>query len=150
MTMTPLTKENIAMVIGNLSHESLLEAAVFGFDSSMIKKRFEKFIGQPFTLAFYQDSSPVALIALEPIADKRWQSHFMYIEGLSKSTWRAVTKFLKGFSSEMSIDGYILEAVTPLGRYEKIDKWYKRMGFVCLSITTVGGISTFRYIKSGR
>ena len=148
--MTPLTEENIQTVVNNLSWNSLFEAAVFGLSKDAIIEQFKGFIGKPFTSAFYQDGVPYALIALEPIGELKWKSHFIFIDNMTKAMWLAITKFLKGFSNEITKDGGTIEMETPLGRYEKIDTWYRTLGFILVSLSETDHITKYRYVKGRR
>jgi hypothetical protein len=147
--ISPLTKENISLVIEDPAEVCAREAALFDITRDMLKEKFFELMNSPFSGAFFhEDATCCAIIAMEIIGVCRWRSHFAAAEGGLKKIGRELTQFLTQISDSMvrenSGKGYI-EVLSAYGE-GKVREWFESMGFKL--IESEGVVN--KYIKEAR
>jgi hypothetical protein len=147
MRISPLSKQAIDEVIGNLSEINRKEAEIFNISPEELRKKFVKMIGAPFTGAFYEDGGICqVLFALEAIGHYQWRTHLLAARDVAKIGF-AITHFFAKISdrlvSENGGKGYI--EIISAYRDGKTHEWFKTMGF---TFSKTDGIEN-KYVKGG-
>lgn len=144
MRIAPLSEENIAYVMGNLSEVSRREAQAFGMGILTLASMFTKNIGVPFTGAIYgENGNCFALIVMEPIGTSKWRTWFVATEEAfgDYANWFPLTRFLKTFS-----DRIVSDTGGEINVLSRKDNRSSRAWFLCMGFRHVaddGAISTY-------
>ncbi len=133
MILRPLTGKSINYVFADLSETSRGDAEALGQTIEDMKQGFIKAIGQPFTMAFYDERGKCcAVIRLDPIGkmkERHFRAYFVDRAGLLKGISLPLTRFLRNITTEMTNRDKIKVEFQSRCADEKAEKWFRAMGF---------------------
>lgn len=141
-----LNAENIEFVVNHLSERSLMEMDTFGVDKLALRIHLDSFIRDRWSLCFYQDKMPCAILRQGSSSvngnSPHLKSMFLFVEGIKRATWKSMTKALKELATGAVKNRVSIEFQAVVGDDDTfIDRWYRSLGATVRS--EQGGIKTY-------